>query len=269
MCCHVIIREQQADLTFGAGEEARSAALQVTTARLASTNSLLRDVAAIQRHAEQLCPGQHPLTDVMSDFSLDEPESSSHAEHAGLDSNHVESSPGASAVTDTSSTGKEVPRAMTAGFDFTPVFPPASGVALVEPAAYESLLATTYSPPQAAVPTSADASRPYKPMDYSKLLDSDSDEESEQAYMPADLGLGSVPYDGTDLEPEAGCACVRCQDKAEAAAAAAHAESNMPSQESEESPLPGIMSELQQAMTDSISSSGKPAHVMPALCFAA
>lgn len=250
--------------------------MQVATARLASTNSLLHDVAAIQRHAEQLCPGQHPLTDVMSDFSLDEPESSSHAEHAGLGSNHAESSHGASAVADTSSKGKEVSEAMNAGFDFTPVFPPALGVASAEPAAYESSLATTRSPSQAAVPTSADASRPYKPMDYSKfdkLLDSDSDEESEQAYTPAELGPGSVPYGRTDLEPEPGCPCVPCQHKVEAAkqaaAAAAHAESNMPSQESDESPLPGIMSELQQAMTDSISSSGKLAYVMRALCFVA
>lgn len=218
--------------------------MQVTTARLASTNSLLRDVAAIQRRADQLCPGHHPPTHVMSHFTLDEPESSSHAEHAGLGSSHAESTHGASAVTDTGSKGKEVSEAMSAGLDFTAVLPTASGVAVADPAIHESLLGTTDSLPQDAVPTSAHASQPYKSMDYSKfdkLLDSDS-EDSEHA-------------------------CVLCQDRVEAAAEAAaaavvHAGSNMPSQESEESPLPGIMSELQQAMTDSISSSGKLAHVI-------
>ena len=66
-----------------AGEAARSAALSATSARLTATNTLLHDVATIQRHAEALCPGEHHISDVMSEFSLDEPESS-HAVHAEL-----------------------------------------------------------------------------------------------------------------------------------------------------------------------------------------
>ena len=60
----------------GAGEEARVTALHTTSTRLAATNRLLRDVAAIQRHAEDLCPGDSHINDAASEFSLDEPESS-------------------------------------------------------------------------------------------------------------------------------------------------------------------------------------------------
>ncbi|DBA78877.1 hypothetical protein WJX77_008617 [Trebouxia sp. C0004] len=69
--------------TMQQGEAARSAALSATSARLTATNALLHDVATIQRHAEALCPGDHHISDVMSEFSLDEPESS-HAVHAVL-----------------------------------------------------------------------------------------------------------------------------------------------------------------------------------------
>ena len=70
-------------LFIDAGEVARSAALSATSARLTATNTLLHDVATIQRHAEALCPGEHHISDVMSEFSLDEPESS-HDVHAEL-----------------------------------------------------------------------------------------------------------------------------------------------------------------------------------------
>ena len=66
-----------------AGEAARSAALRATSARLTATNTLLHDVATIQRHAEALCPGEHHISDVMSEFSLDEPVLG-HAVHAEL-----------------------------------------------------------------------------------------------------------------------------------------------------------------------------------------
>ncbi|DBA79311.1 TPA: hypothetical protein ACH3X2_007790 [Trebouxia sp. C0005] len=74
------------------GEAARSAALSATSARLTATNTLLHDVATIQRHAEALCPGEHHISDVMSEFSLDEPELS-HAVHAAL---HPEVEPSSS-----------------------------------------------------------------------------------------------------------------------------------------------------------------------------
>ena len=70
-------------LFVDAGEAARSAALSATSAQLTATNTLLHDVATIQRHAEALCPGEHHISNVMSEFSLDEPESS-HAVHAEL-----------------------------------------------------------------------------------------------------------------------------------------------------------------------------------------
>ena len=66
-----------------AGEAASSAALRATSARLTATNTLLQDVATIQRHAEALCPGEHHISDVMSEFSLDEPVLG-HAVHAEL-----------------------------------------------------------------------------------------------------------------------------------------------------------------------------------------
>ena len=63
----------------------------------------------------------------------------------------------------------------------------------------------------------------YKPIDYSKfdnLLDSD--EESEHAYTPADLGLGDIPFRETETEDgQCGCACVHCRERAEAAEEAA------------------------------------------------
>lgn len=65
------------------GEAARSAALRATSARLTATNTLLHDVATIQRHAEALCPGEHHISDVVSEFSLDEPVLG-HAVHAEL-----------------------------------------------------------------------------------------------------------------------------------------------------------------------------------------
>ena len=79
-------------LSVDAGEAARSAALSATSARLTATNTLLHDVATIQRHAEALCPGEHHISDVMSEFSLDEPELS-HAVHAAL---HPEVEPSSS-----------------------------------------------------------------------------------------------------------------------------------------------------------------------------
>ena len=215
-----IIKEQQADLRcIYTGEEARSAALQVTTARLASINSLLREVAIIQRHAEQLCPGQHPVSDVMSEFSLDEPESSSHAAHAELGLNHVESSLGASAVADASGKSEEVPEAANALSESTTEKSGnamSTGSGLVEPAVCcESLQGNDGLPQGCAASTSADALACYKPL------------------APATLG------------------------------------SDRPAEGIEQSPLPGIMRGLQQAMTDSISSSGRRSPAMTALWFVA
>ena len=83
-----------------------------------------------------------------------------------------------------------------------------------------------------AIPLVAPLAKPasYKPIDYSKfdnLLDSD--EESEHAYTPADLGLGDMPVGRSEAEgEECGCACVHCRERAaaaeEAALAAAAAE---------------------------------------------
>ncbi len=82
-------RHDMKALFVDAGEAARSAALRATSARLTATNTLLHDVATIQRHAEALCPSDHHISDVMSEFSLDEPESS-HAVHTEL---HPEAEP--------------------------------------------------------------------------------------------------------------------------------------------------------------------------------
>ena len=208
----------------GAGEEARSAALQVTTARLASINSLLRDVAAIQRHAEQLCPGQHPISDVMSEFSLDEPESSSHAVHAEPD---AASSHGASAVADTSSQNEQAfetanaQSGITVGRSGNPI-PIGSGAAPAELAVSESRPASNHSLPEAVASTSADAVS-----------------DSEAPVEPEGLLEGPLPA----VAPRA---------------------SDRLTEESQESPLPGIMNELQQAMTASISSTGMPAHATSA-----
>ena len=218
----------------------------------------------------------------MSEFSLDEPESSSHAMHAELGSNHAESSLGPLAVVDTSSKGERVsetanPTAESFSEQSTAEnsrIPTPTGSGLVEPAVCKSLQVNVHSLPQGcAVSTSADAPARYRPIDYSKfdnLLDSD--EESEHAYTPADLGIGNIPLGRTEAEDM--CACTRCHGWAEAAeqaaagAAAAPLGSNRRTEGSEESPLPGIMSGLRQAMNDSISSSGRVFPAMTAFWFA-
>ena len=249
-------QEKQADLRCscgdGAGEEARSAALQVTTARLVCTNSLLREVAIIQRHAEQLCPGQHPISDVMSEFSVDEPETSSHAVHAEPGSNHAESSHGACAVADASSKSEASSETANASANTTTGksrSPIPAGPEVPEPAVCASLQANVHGMPQGcATGTSAGASTPYKPIDYSAF--------------------------DSFLNSDEGCACLRCRERAQAAEQAAAVAAAPPgpdrlAEANEESPLPGIMSGLQQAMTDSISSSGRFSRAMTACWFVA
>ena len=184
----------------------------------------------------------------MSDFSLDEPESSSHAVHAQLCSNHTESSHGASAVAGASSKGEEVRATGDASAESATEKgrnPSATGSAPVEPVVCKGVQANVHGPPQGcAVSASAGASAQYKPKDYSKFdMMTDSDSESEHAYMPAN----------------------QADAVAAAAAAAAPLGSDKPAEANEESPLPGIMSGLQQAMTDSISSSGRSPSAMIAL----
>lgn len=234
-------------------------------------------MATIQRHAEQLCPGQHPISDVMSEFSLDEPESSSHAVHAELGSDQAESSHGACAAAAASSKSgglSETANASSKNTTGKSRSPIPTGSEISEPAVCESLQASVHSLPQGcAISTSANDSILYNPIDYSKfgrMLDSD--EESEHAYTPDDLGLDGNPLGKTEAEDEDGRACVHCHERAEAAVAAAVAAAPLgldrPA-DANESPLPGIMSGLQQAMTDSISSSGRVLPTMIAFWFVA
>ena len=78
-----------------------------------------------------------------------------------------------------------------------------------------------------AIPPVESLAKPasYKPIDYSKFDNLfDSDEESEHAYTPADLGLGDIPLGETEAEDEErGCTCVHCRERAEAAQEAAAA----------------------------------------------
>lgn len=69
---------------------------------------------------------------------------------------------------------------------------------------------------------------PHKPVDYGKwdrLQDSDDDSDQDHAYMPADLGLGDMEL-GAELggtDPDPGCACEHCRQRAEVAERAAAA----------------------------------------------
>lgn len=78
-----------------------------------------------------------------------------------------------------------------------------------------------------AIPPVESIAKPasYKPIDYSRFENLfDSDEESEHAYTPADLGLGDIPLGETEAEDEEhGCTCVHCRERAEAAEQAAAA----------------------------------------------
>lgn len=77
----------------------------------------------------------------------------------------------------------------------------------------------------------------YKPLDYSKFDNLfDSDEESEHAYTPADLGLGNIPMGETEPEDEEReCACMQCRERAEAAEQAAAAAATAKKQRSNSS----------------------------------
>lgn len=218
-------------MVHASGEEARSAALQVATARLASTNSLLHDVAAIQRHAEELCPGQHPVSDVISDFSTQEPESS-HAVHAERGLNQAESSQmatAAAAVADLNSADPfalKVPKAEDGGVTM-PTLKSASPVLQFAPAAsglFEDLLTSSHSPAQA--------------VSASSVVKTDADNTTEAPVASERVVHSQL----LAAEPQ-----LRSAGLAVAA---------------QESPLPGMMSELQQAMAASVSSNGTPAQVI-------
>ena len=215
-----------------AGEEASNSALQATTARLASANSLLCDVAAVQRHAEQLCPGQHPIRNVSSDPLVDEPESSHavHAERAYTDMcrQAVEGTLPAAFHQDASD--------MPGDFYNNPTI------------SLEEWFSNTPPALVSACPAG-----------------------------PADLLTGNLTSDRADANPVAD---VEFSDTAAEAPAAgtlseesplsAVARGSGPSRaEAQESPLPAMMSELQQAMAASISSHGTPAHALHAVLHSA
>ena len=217
-------------MAHASGEEARSAALQVATARLASANSLLHDVAAIQRHAEELCPGQHSVSDVISEFSTEEPECG-HAVEAERGLDQAESSQMASAAAAAVDLNNASPCALkfakaedgevtNPGFvDASPVVPP------LLPAAselFEGLLTSSHSPAKAVSPSS--------------VVEADSDNTEP---MAASQRLAQSPLLATEPQLRPAGSVVAAQ----------------------ESPLPSMMSELQQAMAASVSSNGMPSDI--------
>lgn len=191
-----------------AGEEARSAALQVTTARLTATNRLLKEVAVIQRCAEQLCPGQHPISDVISEFSLDEPECS-HAGHAEQDS-AFSRHPSLEQM-DSTAQAEAVAALLTAPLTAPPV----------ELATDEILMPGSSSTAQAWLP-------------HASLAAADSDRVTDARVAPQASTDSPLP------------------------AAAPQLGSDRQAVAAQESPLPGMMSELQQAMAASFFSNGEP-----------
>ena len=181
----------------------------------------------------------------MSEFSLDETESSSHAVHAELGSNHAESSHVANASSQVCHTAN-APSKSTVEKGRNPT---ATEAGLSEPAVCE---ASFHGLPQGcAASTSADA-----PADASAL------------YTPVDYPEFDKIVDSIEESGHVTGAAAAKQAAA-VAAAAAPLGSDSPAEASEESPLPGIMSGLQQAMTDSISSCGRFSPATTALCFVA
>ena len=236
----------------------------MTTARLASTDTLLRSVAAIQRHAEQLCPGELHISDVMSEFSLDEPESS-HAGHAVAASHHAESSHAAFGAVD-----------WCDGWSAT-----APGAAVLEP-----LPMTTYGLPQSVASTSVGAAYAEPvPAEQEGLWDAPAPAEREglwaspalseevglwDAQAPAQReGLWDTPapaeaeglWDGPAPAEREGLwdASAPAELKGLWESPVLPPAAAMGSERLAESPLPGMMSELQQAMSASMSSAGTPA----------
>ncbi|KAL3150332.1 hypothetical protein ABBQ32_000177 [Trebouxia sp. C0010 RCD-2024] len=311
---------QAALATRQQGEDARSAALQVTITRLTSTNTLLRNVAAIQRHAEQLCPGQHPISDVMSEFSLDEPESS-HAVHAEAGSNHAESSHVASGAIDTGSELEKTSKLVQPSSDNTDgwaEYAGPTGSKLLQPSPHntngwreyasptewsnappaapvlERLQRPTYGLPQPLASTSGDAAHGQPvpgeqdlweaplPAELEGLRDApvpakqqgwwdapvpDALEGLWGAPAPAEqkgLWDAPVPADREGLwdapapvEQEGSWALPAQAEQEDAwASPVLPTAASMGSDRVAESPLPAMMSELQQAMSASMSSAG-------------
>lgn len=83
---------------------------------------------------------------------------------------------------------------------------------------------TSHAAPAAPLIKVPEKPAPHQPVDYGKwdrLQDSDDDSDQEHAYTPADLGLGDVEFGGADPDP--GCACEHCRQRAEVAERAAAA----------------------------------------------
>ncbi len=199
-----------------AGEEARSAALATTSARLSSTNALLRDVAAIQRHTEDLCPGERHISDVMSEYSLDEPESS-HAVHAVPSSSLTEL------------LEAEPSCAVPAAADADTVVAQGSMSSTPDWACFGSLPVTV---PLTSAPQDAVFHNPLA----ASVGHSSAQGEAGAGEVVEGVAESPMPAVGLSEPPVP--------------------EKRRPAVGLQESPLPAMMSELQEAMTASISSSG-------------
>ena len=207
--------------------------MAMTSARLSSTNKLLCDVAAIQRHAEDLCPRQHSISDVMSEFSIVEPEASHatpapnvaqvgeaescHAVHAEPAATEVKGV-GSSSMPDWACFGSMSTTAAQSGLN------PGSGspIPVAHIPDFGSLLAHTSSQTSAVgVAAALEAGAA------AAAAGQRDAEGSVSAAGDGDFPVPAVKFPGSAVGPQ-------------------------------ESPLPAMMSELQEAMSASVSSTGEP-----------
>ena len=224
------------------GEDASSAALSSISARLTAANSLLHDVAAVQRHAEALCPGEHRISDVMSEYSLDDAESS-HAVHAEHDSNLAELSeaePTRALHAEPAVAGMGKRQSNSSGWvDIMPV-----PVALATYTAGSAATAPLLRASEAAVfqiPAEASSSR-----------------SSANGTVQPQPRVADGEASGLGAEPSAPAAeMLACSLPGVGLAEPTAVESLPPAMGPQESPLPAMMSELQEAMTASVCSAGR------------
>lgn len=211
-------------------------------ARLTAANTLLHDVAAVQRHAEALCPGEHRISDGLSEYSLDNAESS-HAVHAEPDSNSAELSEA------------EPSRALHAEPTVAGMggrCSSSSGLAevLLTPAAL-----ATYTAGSAAT---APLLRASEAAVFHTSLDTSSSRSSASVIVQPQPVVADSEASGLEAQPSAPAAEMReCALPAVGSPEPTAVESLPPALGPQESPLPAMMSELQEAMTASVCSAGR------------
>ena len=221
------------------GEDASSAALSSIAARLTAANTLLRDVAAVQRHAEALCPGEHRISDVLSEYSLDDAESS-HAVHAEPNPNSAELSEAELSHAEPAIAGVGERQSSSSGWAETLLTPAAMATCTAASASTASLLEAS----EAAA--------------FQNSLDTSSSRSSASGTVQPQPVVTDGEASGLEAQPSAPAAEMpECALPGVGSPQPTAVEGLPPALGPQESPLPAMMSELQEAMTASVCSAGR------------